>query len=155
MKIHFAQTSDIPRLMELLTQVLELHARGRADIFKTGTTKYSPSELADMIADDERPLFVIEDESKTVQGYAMCEMHHIDAQNMVPMKELYIDDLCVDQSCRKNHYGKALYEAVKDYAKRQGVYHITLNVWACNPDAMAFYEHIGLSMMKQTMEEIL
>ena len=51
--------------------------------------------------------------------------------------------------------GAALYEYVKAYAKDQGFYNITLNVWTCNPGAVAFYEKMGLTPQKIGMEEIL
>ena len=49
----------------------------------------------------------------------------------------------------------AYIDAVKEYALSIGAYHITLNVWTCNPSAIAFYESIGLSKMEYIMEEIL
>ena len=41
MKIRKAQIKDIGRIIELLSQVLELHAKLRPDIFVSGTTKYT------------------------------------------------------------------------------------------------------------------
>lgn len=52
MNIRRAQEKDIPRLIELLEQVLQIHADIRPDIFIPGTTKYTNEELADMIKDD-------------------------------------------------------------------------------------------------------
>ena len=74
---------------------------------------------------------------------------------MTPVKTLYIDDLCVDETARGHHIGTALCEFVLDYAKKCGCYHVTLNVWADNPSARKFYEAIGLQMQKIGMEKIL
>ena len=46
MNIRRAQEKDIPRLIELLEQVLQIHADIRPDIFIPGTTKYTNEELA-------------------------------------------------------------------------------------------------------------
>ena len=74
---------------------------------------------------------------------------------LVDAKTLYIDDICVDEKARGKHVGTALYAHVKAYAKSQGCYNITLNVWNCNPGAMQFYEALGLVPRKVEMEAIL
>ena len=68
---------------------------------------------------------------------------------------LYIDDLCVDEKSRGQHIGRAIYEYVLKFAKENGCYNVTLNVWACNESAMKFYEKCGLSVQKIGMEKIL
>ena len=52
MTIRRANENDIPRLLELLEQVLQIHADIRPDIFIPGTTKYTNEELSQMIKDD-------------------------------------------------------------------------------------------------------
>ena len=47
MKIRKAEAKDIPRLLALLEQVLQIHAEIRPDIFIPGTTKYTTCELAE------------------------------------------------------------------------------------------------------------
>ena len=44
MNIRRANEKDIPRLIELLGQVLQIHADIRPDIFIAGTTKYTNEE---------------------------------------------------------------------------------------------------------------
>ena len=45
MNIRKAEEKDIPRLLALLGQVLQIHAEIRPDIFIPGTTKYTVCEL--------------------------------------------------------------------------------------------------------------
>lgn len=153
-EIRKAEPRDIPRIMELLSQVLEVHAAGRPDLFKSGTTKYAPAELEEIIADTERPIFVGEHDG-VVQGYAFCVFQRHKEQNTPEFTTLYIDDLCVDEKARGMHIGRALYEYVLKFAKESGCYNVTLNVWACNESAMRFYEKCGLSVQKIGMEKIL
>ena len=49
MKIRKAEEKDIPRLLALLGQVLQIHAEIRPDIFIPDTTKYTVSELAELL----------------------------------------------------------------------------------------------------------
>ena len=155
LEIRRADIGDIPRILDLLSQVLEVHAAGRPDLFKSGTTKYSRSELAAIISDDERPIFVGESDG-IVHGYAFCIFQrHDNDRNTPDYTTLYIDDLCVDEKSRGNRIGRSLYEYVLKFAKEQGCYNVTLNVWTCNESAMKFYEKCGLSIQKYGMEKIL
>ena len=151
-----ANKNDIPRILELLVQVDMVHHNGRPDIFKGPTTKYNAAELEEIIADDETPVFVFADENDKVLGHAFC-IHKQELNNNVltDIKTLYIDDICVDENARGKHVGKTLYESVIGYAKENGFYNVTLNVWSCNPGALKFYEDMGLKPQKIGMEKIL
>ena len=156
MNIRRAEEKDIPRLIELLQQVLDIHAKIRPDIFISGTTKYTNDELLQMILDDTNPIYVAVDEKDLCMGYAFCQLREQPfSNNMVPFTSLFIDDLCVDQSLRGQHIGESLFEFVKAEAKRLGCYEVTLNVWAGNTSAEHFYEKMGMKTKERQMEYIL
>ena len=156
MNIRRAGEKDIPRLIELLQQVLDIHAKIRPDIFISGTTKYTDDELLQMILDDTNPIYVAVDEKDLCMGYAFCQLREQPfSNNMVPFTSLFIDDLCVDQSLRGQHIGESLFEFVKAEAKRLGCYEVTLNVWAGNASAERFYEKMGMKTKERQMEYIL
>lgn len=153
--IRYAQKKDIPRLGELLCQVDLIHHGGRPDIFKVGR-KYSDAELGEMLFRERAPILVATDENDVVQGYCFCILQqHTDSAVLTDIKTLYIDDLCVDESCRGKGIGKLLYDAALALAKEMGCYNVTLNVWACNPSAMRFYEKCGMAPQKTYMETLL
>ena len=156
MAIRTAQEKDIPRLLALLTQVDMVHHGGRPDLFRGPATKYTEQELRELLKDGRRPVFVWTDENDTVMGYAFCIFQqHIGDNVLTDILTLYIDDLCVDETARGSHIGTRLYEHVLSFAREKGCYNVTLNVWACNPGAMAFYEKCGLKPQKIEMETIL
>lgn len=151
-----AEKKDIPAIMDLLVQVDMVHHNERPDIFKGPTTKYDEEQLEEIIADDETPVFVYADENDRILGHAFCiHMQQKENRVLTDVKTLYIDDICVDENARGRHVGKELYEHVSEYAKQFGFYNITLNVWACNPGAMKFYEAMGLKPQRICMEKIL
>ena len=153
--IRFAKQKDIPKMIDLLSQVCLVHHNGRPDIFKVGT-KYNEDELNELLTDDNRPILVSVDNDDNVMGYCFCIFQqHINDSVMTDIKTLYIDDLCVDESLRGKHIGKELYEATVKFAKESGCYNLTLNVWSCNPTALRFYEKCGLVPQKIAMEKIL
>lgn len=155
--IRNAQNRDIPRIHELLTQVNNVHAKGRPDLFKSGNRKYTDEQLETIIADTEHsPIFVLTDDNDMVLGYCFCQVEQfINDNNRTDIKTLYIDDLCVDEAFRRRHIAKRLYDHVLDYARNNGFYNVTLNVWECNPSARAFYDNCGMKPMKTYLETIL
>ena len=156
MKIRKAEEKDIPRLLALLEQVLQIHAEIRPDIFIPDTTKYTVCELAELLKQEEKPIYVAVDEDDVCRGYAFCQMQEQPfSTNMVPFKSLFIDDLCVDRQARGQHIGESLFEYVKQQAKELGCYEVTLNVWAGNTPAEHFYEKMGMKTKERQMEYIL
>jgi len=154
-KIRLVEEKDLGRVKDLLSQVCMVHHLGRPDWFKIGR-KYRDEELLELFKNETRPIFVAADEDDIVQGYAFCIFEeHKNDNVLMDMKTIYIDDLCVEESKRGMHIGKQLYEYVKKYAKENGFYNVTLNVWECNPGARKFYESLGLKPLKTYMEEIL
>lgn len=156
MTIRKAEEKDILRIIELLGQVLQIHADIRPDIFIPGTTKYTVSELTELLEKEEKPIYVAVNEEDVCVGYAFCQLQEQPfSTNMVPFKSLFIDDLCVDQHARGQHIGERLFEYVKNEAKRMGCYEVTLNVWAGNTSAEKFYEKMGMKTKERQMEYIL
>lgn len=156
MNIRRAVNTDMEGINKLLLQVLMVHHNGRPDLFKPHAKKYTDEELTAIIADDHSPIFVAVDEQEEVLGYAFCIFKQLPNDNILTdIKTLYIDDLCVDEDKRGMHIGKQLYDFVVEFAKAEGCYNLTLNVWSCNHGAMKFYEKCGLAPQKVGMEVIL
>lgn len=155
MQIRFAKTEDIPAMIRLLKQVGRVHYEGRPDIFRADAQKYDESALKTLLQDKNRPILVAE-ESGGVVGYAFCIVQNM--QNDPVLQDrltVYIDDLCVDETCRGGGIGKGLYTGVLEYARGIGAYNVTLNVWAKNENALKFYEKMGLMPQKFGMETVL
>ena len=112
MIIRRATQNDMPKINDLLCQVLDVHHNGRPDVFKGNAKKYTDPELAEIIADDSRPIFVADSDGKVV-GYAFCIFQQaVNSNILTDIKTLYIDDLCVDETKRGMSIGKQLYEYV-------------------------------------------
>ena len=155
MEITRAQIGDIKAIDNLLRQILTVHRNARPDLFKSGAKKYTDEQLAEIITDDSKPIFVTKENGR-VLGYAFCMfICHRDDNILTDIKTLYIDDLCVDENARGKHIGRQLYEYVLEFAKNHGCYNVTLNVWADNTNAVEFYKKCGLKPQKIGMEQIL
>ena len=150
-----AGARDIPAILDLLVQVDMVHHNGRPDLFKGPATKYSAEELERILADEETPVFVCTDEKDRVLGHGFCIMQHAGSQLLEEHTTLYIDDICGDEAARGQGAGRALYEHILAFAREKGADNVTLNVWTCNPGAMACYETLGLVPDRVGMEQIL
>ena len=156
MEIRRAKEQDMDGINKLLLQVCLVHHNGRPDLFKYGAKKYTDEELRAIIRDDKRPSFTAVGEDGTILGYAFCIFQQQIGNNILTdIKSLYIDDLCVDEAIRGRHIGRKLYDHVLAYARENGCYNVTLNVWSCNEAAMKFYRSCGLKPQKVGMEILL
>ena len=152
MNIRLACTGDIPGLIALLLQVGQVHHDLRPDIFRPRTLKYDEAALAELLSDEKRPVFVAMD-GDFVAGYCFCIHREYKGSGVsTDRRELYIDDLCVDEGRREQGIASKLYRHVTQYAKNCGCSFITLNVWCGNDSAMHFYEKMGMRPRSITME---
>lgn len=58
MAIRKAKQEDIPKLLDLLQQILTVHHQARPDIFKQTGAKYSSSDLQTLLSQEHTPIFV-------------------------------------------------------------------------------------------------
>ena len=155
MDIRFASAQDVAGILSLLRQVGRVHHEGRQDMFRSNAQKYGASQVLAMLNNSRTPIFVAVEDEK-VLGYGFCQIKTYENDPVIcDHTELYIDDLCVDESSRGQHIGTAIYKEILRYAKMRGCYNVTLNVWSCNESAMKFYESLGLKPQKIGMETIL
>lgn len=153
--IRQAQKQDIHQILELLHQVNMVHHELRPDLFKPHTTKYDAQELEALLQDPKSLIFVFDSEG-CILGHAFCLIQEVKSHRLLEdIKTLYIDDICVDESARGQHVGKALFEHIRNYAQTIGCHNITLNVWEGNTPALSFYQHMGMGVQKTGMEIIL
>ena len=147
-----ARIDDAHQIIILLNQVLAVHNKIRPDIFLPSGSKYTTSQLEEIISNDNTPIFVAEDDNQII-AYAFCVINSIKSSTfMRDMKSLYIDDLCVLDGYRKQGIGGKVLDYVLDLARENGVEQITLNVWQGNEPAISFYKDRGFSPLKTTLE---
>ena len=100
MEIRLANHTDIPGMIRLLQQVGQVHHDIRPDLFREGAQKYSEEDLAALLQDVTRPIFVGVEDGRML-GYCFCVIEEVkDNPVLRDVKSLYIDDLCVDETIR-------------------------------------------------------
>lgn len=141
------EEKDIEQVLSLLEEVLMVHHEIRPDLFKAQGSKYNLAEIKEIMKDRDKKIFVYT-EGKNVLGHIFIQLkEQPETLHEYYQKELYIDDLCVLKTRRKEGIASSLYNYVKEYAKGEGCDQITLNVY-CNNDAYHFYKNLGLKERK-------
>ena len=141
--IRRAEEKDIPQIEELLYQVHKVHSDKRPDLFIPGSKKYTTNELKEILADDEKPVYVADNDG-VILGYAFCvyQRHCTKSSNYT---SLYIDDLCVSENSRGLKIGTRLYEYVLDVAKENGCEILSLREsFLALGDMKAYYSKDGM-----------
>lgn len=155
MIIRRATPADIPAIQALLAQILAVYHQARPDVFKAEGSKFTDEQLAQIIADDSKPVFVCCNDDGTVLAHLFLEIHVAQDSVLQPLKTLFIEDLCVDQHARGGKIGARLHAFATDFAKQNGCYNLTLRVWNDNAGATRFYENLGMKAQYTSMEQIL
>ena len=151
MLIRRAEITDISHILRLLVQVCNVHQEIRPDIFKRDGVKYTESDLRELLTDESLPVWCAVEDGYFL-GYCFCQWkEYRDSSVSTDRKELYIDDLCVDEAARGKGVATELFRYVADIAKSEGTNFITLNVWEGN-SARNFYDKMGLKPRKTTLE---
>jgi len=152
MEIRFAQTWDVPGVLELLRQEGQLLHRSQPDYFRSNAQKYGPSQIIAMLNNSNTPVFVAVEERK-VLGCCLCRINTFFRDPViVDHTDCCIDSLCVDESFRRKGIGTVLYQTVCRYAKQRSCRSVTLHVPSCNEGAMKFYASLGLKPQQVGME---
>ena len=79
--IRLAKTEDIPRLQELLEQILIVHHHARPDVFKSEGSKFTDEDLEAVINDPNKPIFVYEDEEGRILGHLFLMIKEVSDNN--------------------------------------------------------------------------
>ena len=156
MIIRKANANDYKGVERLLVEVNNLHQKLRPDIFIENAVKYDEKKFDEIISNESTPVFVAVDDEGKVLGHLFCSVRDYEQVKVYKdFKSLFIDDLCIEGGARGQGVGKALYEFAIGYARENGCYDVTLNVWEGNKSARAFYEKMGMFPKETQMEYIL
>ncbi|GIL14207.1 MAG: ribosomal-protein-alanine acetyltransferase [Chloroflexota bacterium] len=149
MHIRQAIAADADILAELNRDVQQLHADAAPHLFKQpdDLSPVAADFLTRVLTDPDGFTFIAEDESGPVGYiYARLVQRPENAYNHA-YRLLHIDQISVKPASRGRGYGRALMEAAYGVAREAGIQLVTLDTWAFNADALAFYAHLGFKPM--------
>jgi len=152
MVIRLATREDLPRVNELRRQVNELHAQGKPEWFKQGFGEDLQAYLYTLFESDDHDVLVAESDGVIVGFACLKYVERPETPYRLASRFLEIEEIGVDENCRRTGAGRALVEHIRTIAKEKGFPRIDLNMWEFNENALKFYETIGFTTYRRYME---
>lgn len=153
--VRFAERNDLDRVNELRSQVHQVHACGRPDIFKSGFGKELQEHILTVWEDEQKDIIVAE-RNGVICGFACVTMRTRPESPFFNERRFYdVEEFGVDEAFRRQGVGTELFAFIRKDAKKRGFDRVELNMWEFNEGALAFYEAVGFKTYRRYMEFML
>ena len=147
-----AQKEDYQVINRLLLQLAKQHADKRPDIFRT-KAKLTERNYRKLLKKAEKNPILVAVQGTRVVGHMFTEVIEQKKKNHKQARRVfYIDDLCIDETCRRSGLGRRFIQEAALLARIHRCDALELNVFHCNDGAIRFYESLGFSVQRITME---
>lgn len=138
-----AGLEDFEAVNALACQVNDLHTQWRPDIYVHNPQPISMEAYGELL--EQQLVFVLRSEGK-VAAYVMVGYLSISGPGLVSRRILKLDQICVDDACRRQGFGKRIFQALRELAKAQDCTDLQLTCDPHNEAAIAFYEGQGMDV---------
>ena len=147
--LELATLADRDAVEALAQQVHAMHVSWRPDIYQDAQVLYDEERFD--IAVRGRQLYVAKI-GGIVVGYARLKIGTMDWNGIVRRKILFVDELCVHDSCRGQGIGTRMMEDARALAKAFGCTDMQLGVYPQNDAAVSFYQKCGFMIQNINMQ---
>ena len=146
--------SDFDAVNKIFRQIHKLHVEHRPDIYRNVE---NPAEangyIAEEVLNEENLILLGADIDGKIVGICFIVIRTPRNDALVPRVCAYIDDIAVDENCRRQGIGTALYNEAVKRAKERGAEVIQLQVSEFNKAAVDFYKSLGMTVWEYKMEQ--
>lgn len=146
--IREAQKSDLNEIVRLSIQAREYHNQILGNYFNVLDTDFEHRFLSKAIDDENQKLLVAVLKDEIV---GMVLVAYQEKKWLAKEHTYQIDNICVDQTHRRQGIGTKLLDAVMTLAKQNGIQQINLGVFCQNKQAIPFYESFGFKPLSIKM----
>lgn len=145
--IRIATADDAALLATLNDDVQKLHADALPHFFKQPSVETFPvTKFTEAIAEPNHTIFLAEVNGVAV-GYLMAEVRHRPESAMTfAFDSIMVDHISVQPAFHRQGIGEALIGAVKALAHEKNIATVTLDTWAFNQNAQAFFAQQGFTV---------
>jgi diamine N-acetyltransferase len=153
MNIRTAKPEDLEKIILLEKQIFYLHAESRSDWIDGGKIGFNTEYYKSIIEDPGKGTVFVAEENNKIIGHCIIVISEIkDHFLMKDMKNIIIEDLCVEKEYQKKGIGKKLFDEAINYGRKINANILELGVWEFNKNAVEFYEHLGMETRLRRME---
>jgi GNAT superfamily N-acetyltransferase len=135
LQIRIAISKDIPSIHRLIYELA---------VFEKAPEQFILSQeqlLEDGFGNHPQYICFVAEQENTIVGMSFCYVRYSTWKGPV----LYLEDLIVTESSRRNGIGKALFQHTCDYAKSNNYNRVQWQVLDWNQSAIEFYKHFNAS----------
>jgi GNAT superfamily N-acetyltransferase len=142
LQIRKAIERDVPRLLEIFSELEMLHRAECPAVFKEGRSE-DFEEKGRSIVDPAR-MTLVATMSGEVVGYAYGQIREMGERPFLHSRKiLWVDELAVTKSKQRQGIAKELLKSAEDWARVHDCPIVELNVWKFNEPAFWLYEEAG------------
>ncbi len=139
-----ATEADFQSVLKLKRQVHAPHVQHAPSYFRAVTDPLTQEEFDSGFKSKGASVHLLLEDDRVV-AYAFLQEIEVKGNRLLQdHKKLFVNDVCVDERCRRKGYGSKLMKAIEVVAVSSGCSLIELNVWEWNQAAVRFYEAVGL-----------
>ena len=147
--LQLATKADRDSVNHLAAQVHAMHVSWRPDIFCPVEELYDKEEFLACIR--QRQLYVAKIGDVTV-GYTLLRMEHVEGPGVVPQKRMFIDEFCVEETCRGQGFGTEMVMDIHALARAFRCTDLQLGVFPQNDPAVGFWQKCGFTIRSIEMQ---
>ena len=152
MTIRFAEEKDLEDINRIRRQVNELHVNGKPGVFRPGFSEELRAYIYAAFRDPQKRIVVCEKDGSVCAFAVLLHTVKPESVHSLARRFLEINELGVDEACRRQGIGAAMIAFIRDYAKSHGFDRMELNMWEFNEAALKFYEAVGFSTYRRYLE---
>lgn len=150
--IREATKHDVRAVRLLYSYAQEHHASGLPQVFKKPTPNADPGwRITDYLRNRGAFIALYFDDEEAVGYVAARRVDRREDTVRYARSILYIDQIAVAPAFRRQGYGRALIDYVKERAKVAGNVTVALDVWSFNDRARAFFQSCGFTSYREQM----
>ena len=154
--VRVAVMEDADAIASLTAEVQQLHNEALPDIFKTPSDRlFSREKMTTLLRDANSTLAVAESNGEVIGHVYGVIMHRAENDFKAADKYMYIQQIGVRKSFRRQGVGRALIAFIEGRAVASEVSGLQLDYWAFNTRAQSFSESCGFSLSQVMMRRTL
>jgi ribosomal protein S18 acetylase RimI-like enzyme len=153
MNIRIAKLDDLEKIIHLEEQIFKLHSEGRPDWIDNNKIGFNTEYYKSIIENPDKGIVFVAEENNNIIGHCIVIIYEIKEHFLMKdMKNINIEDLCIEREYQKKGIGRKLFEEAIKYGRNIKANILELGVWDFNKNAVDFYEHLGMKTRLRKME---
>jgi len=148
--IRHAAEKDVPIIVELNHALFQEDAGQRDPFMNLNWPQEEGHEYFSKLMRSERGLGLLAEAEGKVIGYLVGYLRH--SSSLRPVKMAELESMYVREVYRGQGVGQQLVQKFLEWAKERGVERVSVTAYVANERAVAFYEKLGFTAKRLTLE---